>query len=214
MGHLVSQMEGYYVRPKENQIQEDIDFSKKVIEDIVTGNTTLLGPSANEFSDTLKKFLSDNNYSTATDVQEIVANLSKTIPIRNKTGGVCIKSSPLRECSKDALTNELYCAYGVCPNIFHFFYMAELSYRQGKELITTINLNMERGHKKQAQKEINMLATIVNQKLIPELDDLKKEIDKKGIETILYQYPDLSDIIENFKTIYGEVLQWKTLKIS
>ncbi|MFL0246572.1 tyrosine-type recombinase/integrase [Candidatus Clostridium stratigraminis] len=212
MGHLTSMMEGYYVRPKENQVQEDIAFSKKVIKDVITGNVNLLGPNASEFSEKLKAFLREDKYKVAKDIDEVVEDLLKTIPVRNKTGGVCIKSSPLRECSKDSMTNELFCAYGVCPNIFHFFYMIEVSYRQGKELVETITSNAKRGHKKQVQKELNMLKTIINQKIIPELDELKKEINKRGAQSILTDYPDLAEIIENFEEIYKEVEMWTNLK--
>ncbi|WPC42391.1 tyrosine-type recombinase/integrase [Clostridium sp. JS66] len=214
MGHLTSAMEGYYVRPNKNQVQEDITFSKKVLKDIVSGDVTLLGSNANEFSERLKEFLKVNKYNIATNIEEIVETLSKTIPIRNKTGGVCIKSSPLRECSKDAMTNELYCAYGVCPNIFHFFYMSEVSYRQGKELLKTITINIERGHRKQVQKELNMLKMITTQKIIPELNELEKELLKKGAQRILLEYPDLVEIVENFDSIYKEVKSWINLKES
>lgn len=214
MGHLTSQMEGYYVRPKENQVQEDISFSKKVLKDVLSGDINLLGPNANEFAKRLKEFLKVNNYNVATNIDEIVETLSNTIPIRNKTGGVCIKSSPLRECSKDSMTNELYCAYGVCPNIFHFFYMVKVSYRKGKELVETITLNIKRGHKKQVQKELNMLKIIITQKIIPELDELKKELVKKGSQKILLEYPDLVEIVENFDSIYKEVKAWINLKES
>lgn len=212
MGHLTSQMEGYYVRPKENQIQEDIMFSKKVIKYVVSGNVNLLGSNAKEFSEKLKGFLKTNKYNVATDIDEIVEKLLKNIPVRNKTGGVCIKSSPLRECSKDSMSNELFCAYGVCPNIFHFFYMVEVSYRQGKELVNTIMANAKRGLKRQVQKELNMLQTITKQKVIPELDELKNELKKRGAKDILIDYPDLVDIIENFEDIYKEVEKWTNLK--
>ena len=76
----------------------------------------------------------------------------------------------LRECCKDAKTNEFYSAYRVCPNIFHFYYMANILYRQTKEIVETIGINKERGLMRQVQKENNMLQTIIKQKLTPELN--------------------------------------------
>lgn len=102
-----------------------------------------------------------------------VKNYQPRFQSGKKTGGVCIKHSMLRECSKDAKTNEFYCAYGVCPNIFHFYYMADVSYRQAKELVETININKSRGLMRQVQKESHMLQTIINQKLMPELTELR-----------------------------------------
>jgi len=211
MGHLSSQMEGYYVRPAENQIQEDIDFSKKVIEDIVSGNAKLLGSNSKALTSKIDEFIVKGNFNVAKDIHEIAATLSESIPIRAKTGGVCIKSSPLRDCRKDVMTNELFCTYNVCPNIFHFFYMANISYRQCKELTETIALNEKRGHLKQAQKETNMLVQTARSKLFPELEELGKEIQKKGAEYIILEYPDLTEIATNFDDIFKEAKLWTRL---
>jgi site-specific recombinase XerD len=56
MGHLSSDMQDYYIRPK-NQIQENIEFSKKTIEDIITGKLTLLGSNSNDFTNKIHEFI-------------------------------------------------------------------------------------------------------------------------------------------------------------
>ncbi|HEY5587753.1 MAG TPA: hypothetical protein VIK86_02220, partial [Candidatus Paceibacterota bacterium] len=212
MGHLTEEMQGYYIRTTKKDPQESMDFTLKTLENIVTGNTKLLGANSNGLSDKLQEFIKVNKYNVETDMKAIVEHLSKGIPIRQKTGGVCIKSSMLRECSMDAKTNEFYCAYGVCPNIFHFYYMANISYRQTKELVETININKDRGLMRQAQKEINMLNTLIDKKLLPELGELKNVVNKKGTEFIFMEYPDLQDIVQNLDSIYQEVEAWKLLK--
>ena len=178
MAHLSSDMEGYYVRPTKKDPQEDMNFSLTTLEKIVTGEIKPLGGDSG-LSEKIQEFIEANKYNVKTDLKEICNELAQKIPIRQKTGGVCIKSSMLRECSKDAKTNEFYCAYGVCPNIFHFYYMADVSYRQTKELAETITINRERGLLKQVQKELNMLNTILHSKLLPELDELKSVISEK-----------------------------------
>lgn len=210
MAHLSCEMEGYYVRPTKKNPQEDINFSLDVLKQIVSGETNLLG-GASGLMEKINQFIAENNYNVATDLDEICEKLSAKIPIRQKTGGVCIKSSMLRECSKDAKTNEFYCAYGVCPNIFHFYYMADVSYRQAKELVETININKSRGLMRQVQKESHMLQTIINQKLMPELTELRNVIEKEGAITIMKKYPDLQNIIEHNSDIYKEIEQWKEL---
>ena len=147
---------------------------------IVSGNTKLLGSNAKTFTEKIHEFIKKNNYNIDTDVNAIADKLLYQIPIRSKTGGVCIKSSKFRECSNDSMTNEFYCAYGVCPNIFHFYYMANISYRQSKELFENIELSKKRNHLRQAEKECNMLNTIVSQKLLPELDELISVVNQKG----------------------------------
>jgi hypothetical protein len=88
--------------------------------------------------------------------------------VRQKSGGVCIKSS-IRECSTDYQTDEFYCSYGVCPNIFHFYYMADFSYSMAKESEESFLYHKEKGFLKQAQKELYKLQRRVKEKLIPEL---------------------------------------------
>lgn len=208
MSHLSSDMAGYYVRPNKKNPQEDMDFSLKTLEKIVSGENKILG-SDSGLIEKINEFIEKNHYNVEKDLKTICEKLATKIPIRQKTGGVCIKSSMLRECSKDAKTNEFYCAYGVCKNIFHFYYMADVSYRQAKELCETITINKERGHMRQVQKELNMLYTITKNKLIPELDELKNMINKKDINSILMEYPDLKEIVENYDSIYEEALKWK-----
>lgn len=210
MGHLSEEMEGYYVR-NPNNIQEDIDFSKQTIEGIVRGDLKILGNNAKQMNNDIQKFIDNNNFNVEKDIEAIVEKLIESVPIRAKLGGVCIKSSPFRECSKDYQTNELFCAYNVCPNIFHFFYMCELSYRQCNELEETININFRNEHFRQVEKECLVLGRIVREKLLPELEELNAQINKHGAENILINYPDLADIIENYDEILLEANKWQNM---
>ena len=213
MGHLSHEMQGYYVRPNMKKPQEDMKFSSDVIKNIATGETKLLGGSdPSGLTKQINKFIADNHFNVQKDMNAICAALVKKIPIRQKTGGVCIKSS-MRECHLDNPTNEFYCAYGVCPNLYHFYYMADLSYRQCKELLETISINQKNEFFRQVEKETNMLRTIAKTKLLPELDELRNVIEKKGTEAVMMQYPDLTEIIENFDKIEKEAQRWTKLQI-
>jgi len=152
MGHLSHEMQGYYVRPK-NQIQENVEFSKRTLQNILSGRVTLLGSNSNDLTSKIQDFVEENHFNVQKDLDTIVNSLLNKIPIRQKMGGVCIKSSILRDCSVDAKTNEFYCAYGVCPNVFHFFYNIDISYRKAKELSQSIAINNSNGFIKQTQKE-------------------------------------------------------------
>lgn len=150
--------------------------------------------------------------------------------IRQKSGGVCIKSSMLRDCSHDAPTNEFYCAYGVCPNIVHFYYMADISYERCKSLAVVIERNRERHaqllaeqgnslmkseravYPKQIQKNINMLYSITTNQLLPELEDLKRAIEEYGVEAVYIRHPEVQEIAENYESILEEALLWKSWK--
>ncbi len=213
MSHLSESMTSYYIRTSPNQPQEDMQFATDTLKKIVQGEVKLLGPS-NGLIDKIKEFIEENNYNVKTDIDEICASLAKKIPIRQKTGGVCIKSSMLRDCAVDAKTNEFYCAYNVCPNIFHFFYMVNVSYRQAKELVETIKINFTYGFETQVQKEVNMLQNIINKKLEPEFIELKNMLDKKGEDAIIAEYPDLEEIVLKYEEIKKEIDEWKNLKPS
>lgn len=208
MSHLTSDMVRYHMLPQSSP-QEDMEFSLKTLREVASGKTKILGDNKG-LSESIKKFIEENNFKVATDLEEICETLAKKLPIRQKTGGVCIKSSQLRECSMDAKTNEFYCAYGVCPNIVHFYYMADVTYRQCKELQETININKERGHMRQVEKETNMLYTITKKRLIPELEDLKAVIKRDGFESVYEIHPEVQPIVENMDTIEKEAITWST----
>lgn len=210
MGHLSHEMQGYYVRPK-NQLQENQEFSKRVLEDIITGNLKLLGGGANDLLTNIKCFIEKNNYNVKKDFDTIIDSLEKKIPIRQKFGGVCIKGSQLRPCPIDSKTDKFYCAYGVCSNIFHFFYNIDISYRQAAELDKSIHYNIENGFTKQAKKEKNSLQTVVTVKLEPELKELENVLRKRNINDILIEYPNISHIIKNLDAVKLEVKLWKIL---
>lgn len=213
MGHLSNEMMGYYVRANPHNSQEDLKYAQEVFKKIVTEDARLLGNNADSLKSRIDAFIQEKGYKIEQDMGAIIATLTDKMPVRQKTGGICIRSSTGRECSKDAMTNEFYCAYGVCPNIFHFFYMAGVSYRQASELWGSIQLNRKRNFMRQAYKESLMLHTLVNQKLMPELDELKAEIDKKGNAVLIKEYPDLEQIILHLNDIYTEAKTWKDYSI-
>lgn len=230
MSHLSNEMASYHVNPKTTP-QEDMEYSLNVLKSIVTGHEKVLGDFKG-LSEKIQEYITSNNLNIETDLDTICEQLALKIPIRRKGGGVCIKSSMLRECGHDAATNDFYCAYGVCPNIFHFYYMVDITYRQCKELEQDIGTNRiremafytERGNKLskaekslypiQIQKNMNMLGTIANKRLIPELDELRNMISKYGASQICEEHPDLKDIIENIDTIEKEASTWKSLSKS
>ncbi|MBC2579042.1 tyrosine-type recombinase/integrase [Clostridium sp. DJ247] len=211
MAHLSEEMKGYYVRTTPSNPQEDMEFAYKTLEKVVTGETKLLGGTG-DLSEKIQEFIEQNHYNVDKDTKTIVQELVKKIPVRQKTGGVCIKSS-IRECSTDYATDEFYCSYGACPNVFHFYYMANFSYSIAKECEESFLYHKENGFLRQAEKELNKLKKRVKDKLIPELDELKKVIERKGSNAVLEEYPALLEIILNIDSVYKETKKWLKLKI-
>ena len=115
-------------------------------------------------------------------------------------------------CSKDARTNEMMCAYNLCPNLFHFYYMVDVSYLNFQTLQDTYKAMLDAGKTKAAQKELAKLKDIINRRLLPELDELDKEITIKGFNTVLDKHPSLIEIMENREEIRKEIEIWRTKK--
>lgn len=210
MSHLSEEMMGYYVRPKSKK-QKDAEFSNKLLKSLVTNETDLLGNDAKQIQSNIQNFINKGHYNVEHDIDAIIESLNGKFIIRAKRGGVCIKTS-IRECSKDARTNEMFCAYNVCPNLFHLYYMADTSYEDFKLTQKTFEENRVNGFKLQASKELNKLKHLCKSRLLPELDDLKQQIQKSGVEGILMNYPSLDKIIMNYDKIMEEITRWMKLK--
>ena len=206
MGHLSEYMLGYYVRPKDTY-QENIAYSEKIIKDIAGENLTPIGLMGGELRENLKLFIEGRNLNVNTDIHAIAEALGPKLVIRGKTGGVCIKTS-LMPCAKDARTNEIMCAYNLCPNLFYFYYMADMSYLDFQTLQATYQENISSGHTRAAQKELNKIKNLLRRKLSPELDELEHELSEKGKDYILIRNPSLSIIIDNLTDIRKEIELW------
>ena len=160
-----------------------------------------------DLRENIKLFISERKLNVKTDTSQIMEALGNKLVIRGKTGGVCIKTS-LMPCARDSRTNEILCAYNLCPNLFHFYYMADISYLDFQALQSTYQENRSAGHTKAAQKELQKIKDLLRKKLIPELDELDREISIKGRDHILIRNPSLSTIIDNEPNIREEIELW------
>lgn len=104
----------------------------------------------------------------------------------------------------------MMCAYNLCPNLFHFYYMVDVSYMNFQTLQDTYHAMKDSGKTKAAQKELSKMRDLLNRKLIPEMDELDKEIEARGFNTILDRHPSLLDIMTNRENIRKEIEVWRT----
>jgi len=207
MTHLSVEMATYYIRPKKDMKKEQ-DYAESVMRMIVTDETEIIGDSKNALMIKIQDFINKSKLNVAIDLDEIVSALVKKVPIRAKNGGICIKSGPIRDCSKNDLSDELYCAYGMCPNDFHVFFMIDISYEKFATSLKTLKYNSENGFVRAAEKETNKIKWILQNRLIPEMDSLKKEIAKKGADEIKKNQSHISWFVDNLDSIYKEVIPW------
>lgn len=207
MGHLSDSMVGYYARPKDT-FQEDAAYSEKVIREMVSYDLTPLGGSQGpEIKQRLREFAEEGRFNVDSDIAAIVEALGSKVAIRAKRGGACIRAS-LMPCAQDARTDEVLCAYGLCPNIFHFFYTADITYADFLTLQQTYAANMAAGFGRAADKELAKMRDLCRRRLLPELDELDREIERKGEDWIESRYPALRGIIDRRDAIREEVSEW------
>ena len=207
MGHLSEYMLGYYARPKK-QFQENIEYSEKIIREIAADDLTPIhGSFGKEIKDYIQNKIEESGLDVYRDINEIISKFGDRLVIRAKSGGFCIKTSIL-PCSKDVRTNAILCAYGSCPNLYSFYYMCDASYADFKTIQKTYESNKSQGFMRAAEYELSKLKAVCRNRLLPELDQLDKEITKRGVSTVIGKHPALAEIIERREEIRSEISIW------
>ena len=74
-----------------------------------------------------------------------------------------------------------------------------------------IEINRRKGCIKQVQKNINMLHTILSNKLIPQIEELKRTITEKGLDFVLMNHPHIEMVVYKLNDIEKEIEVWKRL---
>ena len=80
-------------------------------------------------------------------------------------------------------------------------------------MVEAININREKGCIKQVQKNVNMVHSIVRNKLEPQVAELKRVINEKGLNYVLEKHPQLIDIIANLDDVQKEISEWKLMTV-
>ncbi|MGN0078388.1 MAG: hypothetical protein ACI36V_06355 [Coriobacteriales bacterium] len=207
MGHLSYAMQGYYARPKDT-FQENVKYTERFIEDVAGNGTRLLGGMfGDEVVAYIDKFIEEGGFNVEEDISAIVKALGDKVVVRAKAGGACVKTSVV-SCSKDTRTNELLCAYGLCPNLFHFYHSIDVTYASFTASQDTYFAALEAGHVREADKELNKLKDLCQRRLIPELDELEREVGRCGEDAIIERHTELYDIIAGRAAIRREAQEW------
>lgn len=209
MNHLSEDMATYYIRPRAKLQKE---FSETVYKAVFVDGSKLLGQNADQFIEKVNKHIdsiAENNPHIKENMDEIIKEASYRYPLRMKTGGVCIRCGEVIPCANNDISDEIYCAFGMCPNHCHMFFMADISYDEYLQHKNIIEYNETNGFVKAKQKEINKIKYVVKNSLLPELVELKNEVETKGKDNILAKYPQLEYMIAHYDEIYEEVSKWK-----
>lgn len=208
LGHLSECMKGYYIRPKD-KFQENADYANNIIRKIVNKDMTPLGSMGDELKRNLKEFVAKGKYNVETDTEQIMNDLGEKMVIREKGGGYCCIKTSIIPCKHDARTNEMMCAAGLCPNIYHFYDNIDVTYMTFKGLQDSYEANLKNGFEKAAQKELNKMKDFIRRRLKPEVDELEKAVSKVGIKKFCEENADLSAIVQNIEEIRREMAVWE-----
>ena len=209
LGHLSNTMQGYYCRPK-NDIAEDLAAAHVVLNAISEDALPMLpatGKGDGRLLESIKSFISENHVDVRGDIRKVMDEFGGRLSIRAKLGGYCIKGS-LLDCAEDANTNEYLCMYGLCPNIRHFFFNAAASYDDFKRTIATYEHADRHNHKKDKLREARKIKAILENRLLPELDELEKAISEHGKDIVYTKYPSVVYVADNIDFIRKEASEW------
>ena len=212
MNHLNAEMTNHYIR-REEQSNKNKEFAKSVLKAVIQEDYRLLGKDKDILMNNINEFIRKNDFNIKKDINVIIEKLAGKIPIRQKGSGYCIKSAFGRKCTHDGFTNNVYCAFGVCPNHFVIYKMIDITYKNFRDLQRTIEYNINSGFQAQASIELNKLKRVINEGLVEEIKELKYEVIQKGKENIIRQEPNLTYFIENIEDIQNEVDKWKGIKL-
>lgn len=208
LGHLSEYMLGYYVRPK-NPGHENAKYAERIVKKIAGDDMTPLGSMGAELKQNLQQFIKEGKYNVKSDTSKILNDLGENLVIREKGPGLCCIKTTIIPCKYDARTDKMLCAFGTCPNIFHFFDMINVSYMQFHELQNSYQQNKDNGFKRAAEKELNKLKSFCKGRLTPELDELERVVKTKGLSAFVKQYPDLQYYATNIDNIRKEIQLWE-----
>ena len=208
LGHWSEYMLGYYVRPK-NHGQENAKYAERIVKKIAGDDMTPLGSMGAELKQNLQQFIKEGKYNVKSDTSKILNDLGENLVIREKGPGLCCIKTTIIPCKYDARTDKMLCAFGTCPNIFHFFDMINVSYMQFHELQNSYQQNKDNGFKRAAEKELNKLKSFCKGRLTPELDELERVVKTKGLSAFVKQYPDLQYYATNIDNIRKEIQLWE-----
>ncbi|AET66623.1 hypothetical protein Desor_0947 [Desulfosporosinus orientis DSM 765] len=202
MNHLLIETTEHYVRNDEREKEK----AKGILHDILTGEFKLIGEEAEVFLEGIDRFLEEKKFNVKYDLAQIIDELVEIVPIREKSGGYCIKSAFGRKCTK----NEFLCAFEMCPNHCTSFLYADITYKRFNECLKVIEYNKANNYIAQAEVESRKLQRLVKRDLMQELEELYNEIRKHGKDTIISKHKNLKHIADNISEIMGEVRPWLT----
>ncbi|MBR3312856.1 MAG: site-specific integrase [Atopobiaceae bacterium] len=210
MSHLNMDTTVGYIRSDREIEKANNDL---VYRTVLGDGAEMIGPRGNAFQQKVEQFVASLPDKVKANLDEVVKAASKTFPLRRKVGGVCIHCGGVVSCKSDNETDQIYCAFGVCPNQCVLYFMADQCLDTVRSHMELIPINLERGHTKAARNELRKAQNVIRDALVPELDSLDRQIATLGRDGVLRRFPDLEELIDTLPEVRKEVAEWQAMII-
>ncbi len=211
MNHISSDITTGYVR-SDRRIEERM--SDAVYRALLVDEAELLGPRGKEFSTLVKEHAASLKGAVYEDEDELIAACSRRYPLRLKPGYVCTKCGNVRGCPSDSGTDEVFCAFGVCQNQHHMYFMLDVHLEAVRFHIRLVEENRARGHVMAAKNELRKARNVIEGTLLPEIESLDDQIERHGEAHVLGRHPHLTPIIRDRTAISEEVGSWLSMDLT
>lgn len=210
MNQVSPDMAASYVRSDKHIERE---YSSAVYQAMLEDDACLLGSHADEFTEKVADYAAKLKGDVCGGINEIIDACAEHYPLRRKVGGVCIRCGNVVECPSNSPTDQVFCAFGICANQCHIYFMADVQLEIVREHMALVEENVRRRHSKAAVNELRKARNVLEGMLLPELAELDRQLELHGAEHVLKRHPQLRGIIEHRDNIDREVEKWKSMQL-
>ncbi len=210
MGHLDENTTISYIRSDQEIERSNNDLVYRAVLD---DGAEFIGKHGSEFQQLVEQFVSNLPGHVKENLDEVVKETSRKYPLRRKVGGVCIRCAKMFPCPTDDETDQIYCAFGVCPNQCVLYFFADQCLDTVRSHMELVEINRQRGHTKAARNELRKAHNVIRDALVPELDSLDRQLAARGRDGVLGSFPELEQLIDTLPEVRKEIAEWQAMSI-
>lgn len=120
----------------------------------------------------------------------------------------------MQKCPSDSRTDEVLCAFGVCRNQHHMYFMLDVHLEAVRFHMRLVGENRANGRVMAARNELRKAGNVIEGTVLPELASLDEQLARHGEEHILERHPHLEAIVHNRERISEEVESWLRTEVA
>jgi hypothetical protein len=204
--HETIAMLGAYCR-EFREAHEDPYFKTVIPESLLNPSKNLSHVDSKKLEQAIDSFLAKDIFNTTVDVRSLINSVDGEYPIVLERGGLCVKPGPSRICHKSMDVDTFKYIFGLASHS-NLYFIAPDAYHIYKQLVATIEYNQIHNFINQTQKELFKLEVVINEELLPNIQDLEKELISQGKDILIDTHPDLAYIIEHLDDIKEDIQSW------